>query len=215
MQAHGATVHLIDGPREAATEAAQEFVDKNHVFYASHVFNPYFFEGTKTFAYEIWEQLGYRAPDRLFLPVGNGTMYLGAYKGFQELHAAGEIDRMPMINIVQASSCAPIASAYEQNSEEIEEFVAQQTCAEGIAITNPPRGQQILEALNSCRGEVITVTDTEIEAARKDLARAGYFVEPTAAAPFAAYAQSANTPAADNPTTIVPLCGSGLKSVKS
>ena len=65
------------------------------------MYNPFFFQGTKTYAFEIWEQLEGRAPDVLVVPVGNGTLVLGPYYGFQELLAAGLIKTMPRILAVQ------------------------------------------------------------------------------------------------------------------
>jgi threonine synthase len=83
IEAYGATLHRIPGTREEAARAALEAAAI--CVYASHVYNPWFLQGTKTFAYEVAEQLDWVAPDTLVLPAGNGTLVLGAYLGFTEL----------------------------------------------------------------------------------------------------------------------------------
>jgi threonine synthase len=86
--AYGATVQVVAGDRTAGGEAAMAFVALTGASYASHVYDPMFLKGTKTFAYECWEQLG-SAPEAVILPVGNGTLVVGATRGFRELLAAG------------------------------------------------------------------------------------------------------------------------------
>jgi len=215
MEMHGAKVHRVEGPREAATEEAQRFVADNDVFYASHIFNPYFHEGTKTMAYEIWEQLGFTAPDHMYLPVGHGTLVLGAYKGFCELFKAGLIKKMPILHAVQAQACAPIAAAFARGDSNVVAVEDLGTFAEGIAIVAPPRGNQILDAVRATGGDVMTLTDTDIKEARIELAAMGYFVEPTAAVTFAAYKKAPRSQTGPETTSVVPLCGAGLKAPKA
>ncbi|HKU15701.1 MAG TPA: threonine synthase [Steroidobacteraceae bacterium] len=211
MEMHGARVHRVEGPRQAATDAAREFVEATGVFYASHVLNPYFFEGTKTYAYEIWEQLGYRAPHHVIVPVGHGTLVLGAYKGFLELLNAGYIDAMPRIYAIQAVACAPIAEAFAANTA-VGRVNAAGTVAEGIAIANPPRGMQIIEAVRATGGDIIALTDDAVRSAREELAFRGLFVEPTGAVSFAAYREIYRSRFAAGEISVAPLCGAGLKS---
>jgi len=206
MERHGATVHRIEGPRAEATRAAQAFVNEHEVFYASHIYNPYFHEGTKTYAYELWEQSGFQVPAHVYLPVGHGTLVLGAYKGFREMLDAGLIERMPVLHAAQAASCAPVAAAFASNADEVAAVEPGITFAEGIAIAAPPRGARILQAIRETGGDVVVLDDDEIRTARRELARAGWFVEPTAAVPFAAWRK---TPRDD---AVVPLCGAGLKA---
>jgi Pyridoxal-phosphate dependent enzyme len=88
--------------------------DQPGIFYASHVCNPVFLHGTKTYAFELWEQLGGRLPGTLVLPVGNGTLVLGCHLGARELLDQGLIDRLPAIVAVQADACAPLARAMSE-----------------------------------------------------------------------------------------------------
>lgn len=206
IEQHGATVHRIEGPRARATQAAQAYVAERQIFYASHIYNPYFYEGTKTFAYEIWEQSGFVAPECVYLPVGHGTLVLGVSKGFRELLQAGLIGRMPTIYAAQAAACAPIATAFGAGARQVEPLEGGNTLAEGVAIVSPPRGSLILDAVRATGGEVVAIGDDEISEARVELARMGLFVEPTAALPFAAWRRARHDGA------VVPLCGSGLKA---
>ena len=90
MRAHGATVELIPGSRQDTADAAVR--RSENVFYASHNWHPFFLQGTKTLAYELWEDLGFRAPDNVIVPCGAGSNVLGCEIGFSELLRAGEID---------------------------------------------------------------------------------------------------------------------------
>jgi threonine synthase len=203
---HGARVVRVDGDRAAAAEAAESVATRGDGFYASHVWHPSFVDGTKTFAFELWEQLG-RTPERLVLPVGNGTLVLGAWRGFEELRLAGLIDTVPPIVAVQAETCRPIVDRALGRAPS----TPGQTVADGIAVANPPRRDEIIDAVVASGGEFATVTDHQVIEARTELARAGWFVEPTGAVAFA----EARRRQAAGPTgeLVVPLCGSGLKSV--
>ena len=111
MRAHGA-----DGgadPRHAGrTPPTPRCARSESIFYASHNWHPFFLHGTKTLAYELWEDLGFRAPDNIITPCGAGSNVLGCEIGFSELLRAGEIDAMPRIFAAQPANCAPIAAAF-------------------------------------------------------------------------------------------------------
>lgn len=177
----GAVVHAVNGPREAAAAAAQVQVESVGAFYASHVWNPWFFEGTKSYVAELRDQL-VRVPSTLVLPVGNGTLVLGAERARRELNVTFRIVA------VQAQACAPIAAALAAGSASVAPVPDGGTLAAGIAISAPVRGDEILEVLRASGGTVITVTDDELRAAQRALADRGFDVEPTAAAPAAALA---------------------------
>ncbi|MFD7813714.1 pyridoxal-phosphate dependent enzyme [Streptomyces sp. NPDC059785] len=205
--AHGARVEVVDGDREAAAATAREAADTPDTFYASHVFNPYFLHGTKTHVYEIWEDLGGRLPDVLVLPVGNGTLLLGAALAIGELHAAGLIGRRPALYAVQSAAVAPLADAWAAGADDLTGTApAAPTSAEGIAIPRPARARQILRAVRATGGTFLTVTDDRIRHAQRDLASQGLYVEPTGAAAWAAVREGA----LGERTAVVPLCGTGL-----
>jgi threonine synthase len=210
IKAHGAEVKLIPGSREDTAMAAMEAANERGVFYASHVYNPFFYQGTKTYAFELWEQLG-RVPDTLILPVGNGTLLLGCYYGFSELKQAGLIDTLPRFIAVQSERCAPLAKAFAVGETEAKPVTNEGTLAEGIAIAAPARHKQILEVIYNTGGSIVTVPEEKIEPARATLASKGYYVEITTAINYAAYTHHHNL-FKPSETVVIPLCGAGLKS---
>ncbi|MFJ9039359.1 pyridoxal-phosphate dependent enzyme [Streptomyces sp. NPDC102406] len=215
IRAHGARLEVVAGDREDTARAARAAADESGVFYASHVHNPYFLHGTKTYVHEVWEDLGGRLPDVLVLPVGNGTLLLGAALAVAELHTAGLIDRRPALHAVQAAAVAPLAAAWRAGADDLVDSGAAgtSTLAEGIAIARPPRARQILRAVRESGGAVHTVTDDQIRHAQSDLASRGLFVESTGAACWAAVRDGGPVAAALHArTAVVPLCGAGLKT---
>jgi threonine synthase len=211
MRAHGATVELIPGSRQDTADAA--VARSATTFYASHNWHPFFLHGTKTLAYELWEDLGFRAPDNIVTPCGAGSNVLGCEIGFSELLRAGEIDTMPRIFAAQPANCAPIAAAFLAGSEAPVATEIRPTIAEGTAIAQPVRLAEVLGTLRETRGGAVMLSEDEIGAATLDLARIGIYVEPTAAQGAAAFrkllATGTITP---EQTTVLVLTGSGLKA---
>ncbi|MBU5484731.1 threonine synthase [Clostridium sp. MSJ-11] len=213
IASHGAKVHVVPGNREDTGRAALSAVERGEGFYASHVYNPFFYQGTKTYAYEIYEQLKGEIPEALIIPVGNGTLVLGAYYGFKDLLKLGLIEKLPKIIAVQSQYCAPIYEAFVENKNYTIEVKNTGTLAEGIAIADPKRGGQILEAIRDTSGEIILAPEDDILKTRDDLALKGFYIEPTTASTFAGYFKYVRE-TGFNPSgkVIIPLCGSGLKS---
>lgn len=215
LRAYGAAVRQVPGSREDTASAAMEAAGQPGTFYASHVYHPFFLHGTKTYVLELWEQLGGRLPGVLVLPVGNGTLVLGAYLALRELLGQGLISKLPRIAAVQAAGCAPLASAFSRGLAAPDEIDGKETIAEGIAIARPARGAQVLAAVRATGGTIVTVTDDQVHAAHAGLARSGLYVEPTAAACWAAIQAGLidiGQAPGDIPRAVAPLCGSGLKS---
>lgn len=209
MRACGAALSLIPGSREDTAAAALKAAE--HEYYASHVWNPFFLHGTKTFAFEIAEQMNWQIPDTVILPAGNGTLLLGAYIGFSELQRMGITDRMPVMIGVQAAACAPLTVAWNQGSFQPASIVSSPTSAEGIAIATPRRGEQMLRAIRETNGRMISVEEEEIVESLHWLCQRGYFVEPTSAAVFAG-AKTYLKSAARDETVLTVLTGHGLKA---
>jgi threonine synthase len=219
IRAHGAELTLVPGSRADAAEAAAQIADRPGVFYASHVYHPYFMHGVKAYGYEIWCQNGNSLPSVVLVPVGNGTLLLGCYLAFSELVAAGRADRLPALVAVQAAGCAPLAAAWQ--GLDYNDYTPAPTVAEGIAITAPPRADQILAAVQESGGTIVAVDDDAVIDGRRALAqREGLFVEPTAAVCYAAAAGAANRTGPGwqlvrdllaNGDVVIPLCGAGLK----
>ena len=180
IQFYGAKLNKVPGTREDTTNAVLKATQK--IYYASHSWNPFFFHGTKTFAFEVCEQLGWKSPDTIILPVGNGTLLLGTYIGFNELLSSEIIDRIPKIIAVQAANCAPLYKAFKEKLKKVHAISTKETIAEGIAIANPVRGEQIVEAVKKSNGDFIVVSDSEIKEYLKIMCKKGFYIEPTSAA---------------------------------
>lgn len=212
IRAYGAAVEVVDGTRDRTAEVCRAAASSGEAYYASHVFNPLFYQGTKTYIYEVYEQLG-ALPDNLFIPVGNGTLLLGALLAIDGLLDAGAIAVRPNIIAVQSENCDPLLKAYDADGAEPAPVTPSPTLAEGIAIGKPLRGAQILGRCRRAGARMIHSPEAGILHAQADLAAMGFFVEHTAAATYAAY-RSQRDSGALRGTSLIPLCGAGLKSVK-
>jgi len=209
IEAYGAMLVRVPGSRQDTAEAVMEAAQTT--YYASHSWNPYFFHGTKTFAYEVCEQLGWAAPDSVVLPVGNGTLLLGVAIGFRELAGAGVISAAPKLIGVQAAACAPLYDAFQRGLARLAPATPGHTIAEGIAIAAPVRGEQILSVVRESGGTILQVSDNEIEAALRDMLRRGFFIEPTSAATIAGLYRYLEDAAGDECIVSV-FTGHGLKA---
>ena len=207
---YGAKLVKVEGTRERTAKAVQDTAAQGD-YYASHYYNPFTLEGLKTIAYEIWEQLGQRAPDNLVLPVGQGTLLLGAYRGFNDLLSAGLIEKPPRLFAVQAAPCAPLYEAFQRGLDDAFPIQKNETVAEGISTAKPVRDRQILTAVRETDGAVLAMSDDETLRSRDELARRGLYVEPTSAVAIAALLQLRGVIGPEE-ITVVPLTGSGLKS---
>ena len=213
MAAMGADVIAIEGTRDDVANAA--LAESENTFYASHNHQPYFLEGTKTLAFELWEQLGFRAPDCVVAPLGQGSNIMGSHLGFTELLAAGQIEHLPRIYAVQAANCAPYHAAFESNDEAIKPFPAQPTIADGIASATPVRLREVLAAVRDSGGAITTATENEIVLGCSKLARLGFFIEPTTGAVGAGLTKLISQGAIRAGETVAAvLSGSGLKAVE-
>jgi len=211
IAACGAEVMTIRGSRQDVADAALAM--SAEIFYASHNWQPFFAEGTKTLAYELWEQLGFRAPDSVVVPVGYGANVLGCERGFSELLRNGEIPRMPRLYGVQAANCAPYYAAFRAGVEHFVPVAVSQTVAEGIASSKPTRMREVLAPVRASGGEIVAVTEDEIVRALAALAGKGFYVEPTSAAAAAGLSQLiARGAIRQGETTVLVLTGTGLKA---
>lgn len=182
-----------------------------------HGANAYFFEGIKTVAYEIAEQMGWSVPDNVVLPVGSGTLFVAAWKGFAELLDLGLIEKPPRLHCVQSAACMPIVETYERGLDYVEGVEEGETVAGGVGIGDPARGKQVLEAIRSSGGTALGVSDEGLSCHHGALAeKDGIFAEPTSCVPVAGlttlYAIG-EIGCAD--TVVVPLTGFGLKDAET
>ncbi len=209
---YGAQLNKVPGSREATAQAAMAAAEAT--FYASHVWNPFFFQGTKTFAYEICEQNGWKAPDTVILPAGNGTLILGAYIGFAELQSAGIIHQIPKLVGIQSALCAPLYEAWRQGLDHVPVLETAPTLAEGIAIALPQRGMQMIEYVRKTGGTFLVVEEPEIKESLLEMCQQGFYIEPTSAAVVAGVRQYVDHHAAADEQIVSVFTGHGLKSTE-
>ncbi len=190
-------VHEISGTRMEVHERAMEFEEARYV---SHWYNPFFLEGTKISAYEIGED---QEVDRVLVPTGSGTLFLGMYKGFSELLNFGVVDKIPQMIAVEAKGYESLGERSGKKSE----------LSSGVEIIEPPRTDQMRDVLKEIGGFSISVEDDKIESAKEELLSMGFLVETTSAMAYAAFLDLLEKGEFDEEERVlIPLTGSGLKS---
>jgi len=207
IERSGATLVRVEGDRRAVTEACLDAVGDGG-WYASHAWQPAFFAGTATVAFEIAAQRGWQAPDCFVTPLGHGTLFLGAYRGFRLLESAGWIESVPRLYGVQAAGTAPIVAERHGQAAAAGDNAA----ADGIQISQPARRDQILAAIGDTGGDAVAVSESETGATLARLSRRGFDVEPTCAVgPAARSGLRAAGDIGRDDDVVVALTGSGLK----
>ncbi|MCI0587091.1 MAG: threonine synthase [Planctomycetes bacterium] len=205
--AHGAAIAEVEGSFDEAMELVLELARTRREVYLLNSINPYRLEGQKTLAFEVCEALG-EAPDAVVLPMGNAGNVSAVWKGFQEFRALGRIGRLPRMIGVQAEGAAPLVRVLRDGASECR-VERPETVATAIRIGAPVNWRKAVAAVRLSGGEAGTVTDAEILAAQRDLARLeGLFVEPAAASPIA-YLRKRRIPEAA--TVVCVATGHGLK----
>ena len=221
----GATVFAVRGNYDDAFDLCLAASKEFGWFNRSTGYNPFTREGKKTCAYEIWESLGGRVPDRIVVPAGDGNLLSGIWKGWCDLRAVGIIDRVPKIDCAQSDASAAICLAVRRirdNGETnpdwstvVVDEVRASTTADSISVDRPRDGLAALKGVIQSGGEAVTVPDEEILAAIPEMARTtGIFAEPAAAAPWAAVKQLVRDDKIDaNELVVCIVSGSGLKDI--
>lgn len=211
---YGAKTVIVDDSYDRAFELSVEITKKFGFYNRNCAYNPFLVEGKKTVAYEIWEQMGFEVPDRVYVSIGDGCITSGIYKGFYDLMQLGLSDRLPRIIGVQAAGCNPVEVAMKTG-----EFVAQQgnTIADSIAVGIPRNRLKAMRALKESNGDCISVTDDEIKSALLEMPRStGVFGEPAGVTAFAGFKKHAvigNIKADEK--VVVLITGNGLKDIES
>ena len=206
IEAYGAEVVSVPGPRSNAAQAVIQAAEKGAA-YASHAYLPFNLPGYATVAYEIFEQIG-QAPGTVVLPAGQGGFLLGAYRGFAGLKRAGLIQWMPRLVGVQARSCAPLWALSSYGPNGLSWVTEASTLAEGVRVLHPLRGDAVLNAVEASGGFFLAIDEQDILPGRNQLARLGFYVEPTSALVWAALDQAIDQMI--DPVVVL-LTGSGLK----
>ncbi|MBL7042630.1 MAG: pyridoxal-phosphate dependent enzyme [Pirellulaceae bacterium] len=210
IQVFGASLHKIEGPRQAATDAAEAFVADRKLVYMSHNLSPYFSEGMKAASYELVQALGAEV-EHVVLPVGNGSLLIGMVRGYQELLEARIVKQIPKFHGVQAYAVRPVVAAVTGDDWSHEDVLP--TRASGIAVSKPPRLAEMVEAIQSTNGTGVTVSEVSLTTWQKRLASSeGVFAEKTSAVAFAGLEKLIDAGTIERGATVcVPVTGSGLK----
>ncbi|MDP7578886.1 MAG: threonine synthase [SAR202 cluster bacterium] len=211
ISVYGAKLHPVPGPRAAATTSARTFVKEKNLIYLSHTLSPFFTEGIKSFSYEVATQMCNDLPDHVVFPVGNGSLFIGAFKGFEELVKQGRMPRIPRLHIVQSTSVMPVVSAIKNEPWSLD--MADHTVAGGISVVDPPHIHRMGPIVEATGGDAVAVSDESIVRWQKILAeKEGVFAEPTSSAAFAGLESLIQRESIGrDDTVLVPVTGFGLK----
>ena len=210
----GAEVTEVDGNISDCGKLANALATENGWFDVSTLKEPFRLEGKKTMGYEIAEQLNWNLPDLILYPTGGGTGIIGIWKAFDELEALGWIgSKRPRMIAVQSDSCNGIYKAFH-NKESRSEYIDNGfTVANGLRVPKPYADKVILTVLRDSDGDAVSVSDTDILAALRELSsKEGLFVAPEGAALWHAYKYLAtNGKLGENETVLLLSTGSGYK----
>lgn len=220
----GAKVIAVRGNYDQAYDLCSHVCSRKGWFNRNTGFNPFTREGKKTCSFELWEQLGRQAPDRVLVCTGDGNIISGIWKGFRDLKALGLIDRLPKLHCVQSEKSASISMAVREVESEpapidwktvVIPTVKAETIADSISVDFPRDGLAAVRAVIETGGEAVTVSDEEIIDAIPELARlTGVFAEPAAAASWAGLVQLVSAGKIHPDEKVVCLVsGNGLKDV--
>ena len=218
LLAYGATVLSVKGSYDQAVELCLQGSAAHGWYNRTTGFNPYMSEGKKTVVFEICQQLGWEAPDAIFVSVGDGCIIGGLHKGLRDLLALGWIDRMPRLYGVQAAGSNYLAEAWERGEDVLTKPpIAAHTVADSISAGLPRDRLKAMAAVRETGGAFVTVSDEEILAAIPALARgSGVFAEPAGAAAWAGLVRAAGVGLVGPTDRVVVIStGSGLKDVAS
>jgi threonine synthase len=209
IQFYGADVIRVSGSRSKVAEEAQKH--ELGKYYVGHILHPLFRDGIRSLAYEMSEQFGWKVPGCVYLPVSAGTLLLGVVSGFQHLVDSNVIDSMPKIVACQTRQVSPLYHRMKNLSYTPPDTLA--SVADALVSVDPPLLKLMVKNLKKVDGDAVMVEEEEILEAFRELARRGFYVEPSSAVAYAGYRKQVKNEEAsiDGNATIV-LTGTGLKT---
>lgn len=211
------TVVEVEGTYDDVNRLCLEIGDEHRWAIANVNLRPYYSEGAKTLAFEVAEQLGWRAPDRVVVPVGSGNMFVKIHKGFEEFERLGVIPPQAVrMTAAQAEGCGPIATAYKENTDRVLP-VRPNTIAKSLAIGAPADGAYVLDLARRTGGAVESVTDAEVVDAVCLLAQTeGLFTEPAGGVAIGVLRKlAASGVIGPDEVTVAYITGIGLKALEA
>jgi len=210
----GARLIRVDGHYSQINAMYRRLIGSGRVkWYDCGTDNPFRYEGKKTYAYEIAQDLGWRVPDRVLHPAAGGMSLVKTWKGFNELRTLGWVDRLPKMTVVQAAHCAPIVLSWTQGLPRVAAVEKQATAASALAAADPGLlGDRALHTVRASGGSGIAVDETEILDAVRLLGQDGLMIEPSGAVTVAAVRRGVREGSIDPGESVVcVLTGSGFK----
>ena len=218
---YGAELIPVNGSYDQAFDLSLEYSTRTGSMSRNTAYNPLTIEGKKTVSFEIVQDLceaGAGAPDHVFVPVGDGVILAGVYRGFEDLLKLDRIQKMPTVWACQAEGSSAIARALVSGRDGADAFgmpISSQTLADSIAVDVPRNGLHALSKLKKYGGQAVIVSDAEILSAQKALAAgSGLFAEPSSSAAFAGWLK-VRTTISTQENCVLLITGSGLKDIKS
>ena len=210
---YGAKLFPIKGNYDAAFDLSIKATEKFGWYNRNTAYNPLTIEGKKIVSYEIFKQINYNVPDKIFIPVGDGVIISGVYKGFEDLINLNIIDKMPQIVAVQSENSDNLVRNIKRK-----DFIIKKsnTVADSISVDIPRNFYMTKDYLKKYNGKSAIVSDKQILKASRNLSEStGLFAEPAAATAFAGFLQFFNKKLIEkNSNNVVLLTGSGLKDIK-
>jgi threonine synthase len=212
---YGATIVPVAGNYDDAFDLSLQLTKETGIYNRNTAFNPITIEGKKIVSFEIFDQMNGRIPDLLFVPVGDGVILAGVYKGFEDLLKLGIINKMPKVVAVQAEGSSNIIRNMDR--PEAFKFEKSKTIADSISVDIPRNFYMAVNYLKTYDGIGLSVTDDEImEASQKLAQQTGIFSEPSSAAAFAGFIKMRKHGKIEEASSsLVLLTGSGLKDIQA
>jgi threonine synthase len=215
---YGGRVVEIDGSYDDVNRVCAELAGILKWAFVNVNLRPYYAEGSKTLAFEVAEQLGWRAPDAVIVPVASGSLLTKIAKGLRELEAVGLVDEAPKTKIfgAQAEGCSPVAAAFAAGAEDVSPVKAN-TIAKSLAIGTPADGYYALKEVRASNGAVAAAPETSIPEAIRLLARTeGVFTETAGGVAVSVLEQLVREgTVAPEDATVVLVTGIGLKTLEA
>lgn len=211
---YGAILVPVEGNYDQAFDLSIKATQKFGWYNRNTAYNPLTIEGKKTVSFELFSQMKHQIPDRIFVPVGDGVIISGVYKGFEDLMQLGIIYKMPVIVAVQAEGSSNFA---DNIKTETFCYKSSSTIADSISVDIPRNFRMAKKYIQKYHGEIIKVSDHEIlQAAAIMASETGIFAEPAAAAAFAGYNKYLQTNLiTEDSSNVILLTGSGLKDLNA
>ncbi len=214
IQAYGANLFIVDGTYDDAFDLCLEVSNKKKWLNRNTAYNPLTIEGKKSAAYDILIAFNQKIPDNIFVPVGDGVIIGGLYKGFLELKELDLIEKLPRLIAIQSSGSNQVVRYFKSKKFELQ---SAETIADSICASVPRNLYMADEAITKSGGFAIEVSDEEILSAQKEIIQKfGIFIEPSSAASFAGFKQAVSSGlCTGNELNLLMFTGNGLKDMNS